>query len=59
MTSATLARVVPYARRAAGFVSRHRWSVPLSLASTGLFLLAMIPITWIMGESILTSAGVL
>lgn len=34
MTSAGLTRVVPYARRAAGFVARHRWSVPLSVSST-------------------------
>lgn len=25
---------MPYARRAAGFVSRHRWSLPLSVSST-------------------------
>jgi succinate dehydrogenase / fumarate reductase, cytochrome b subunit len=31
----------------------------LSLASTGIFLLAMIPITWIMGEQILDLWGVL
>jgi succinate dehydrogenase / fumarate reductase cytochrome b subunit len=31
----------------------------LSLASTGLFLAAMIPITWIMGHEILKLAGVL
>ncbi len=31
----------------------------LSLASTGLFLLSMLPITWIMGTSILETAGVL
>lgn len=31
----------------------------LSLGSTALFLLAMVPITWIMGRSILESAGVL
>lgn len=36
-----------------------RYMKPLSLASTGLFVLGMIPITWIMGESILRSAGVL
>ncbi|MCI0637102.1 MAG: succinate dehydrogenase, cytochrome b556 subunit [Actinobacteria bacterium] len=30
----------------------------LSLASTALFLLSMIPITWIIGRSILESAGV-
>lgn len=39
--------------------STTRYMKPLSLASTGLFVLAMIPITWIMGESILRSAGVL
>jgi len=37
--------------------TRHMRSI--SLASTGLFLLAMLPITWIMGESILDSAGVI
>jgi succinate dehydrogenase / fumarate reductase, cytochrome b subunit len=31
----------------------------LSLGSTALFLLGMLPITWIMGRSILESAGVL
>jgi len=31
----------------------------LSLGSTALFLLSMLPITWIMGRSILDSAGVL
>jgi succinate dehydrogenase / fumarate reductase cytochrome b subunit len=31
----------------------------LSLGSTALFLLSMLPITWIMGRSILQSAGVL
>ena len=31
----------------------------LSLGSTALFLLSMLPITWIMGRSILESAGVL
>ena len=31
----------------------------LSLGSTGLFMLSMLPITWIMGRSILHSAGVL
>ena len=39
--------------------STTRYMKGLSLASTGLFLLAMLPITWIMGESILGSAGVL
>lgn len=34
MTSVGLTSVGPLARRAAGFVSRHRWSVPLSLSST-------------------------
>jgi membrane-associated phospholipid phosphatase len=34
MPSAPLPLAVPYARRALGFVSRHRWSVPLSLSST-------------------------
>jgi undecaprenyl-diphosphatase len=34
MTTAGLTRVAPYARRAVGFVSRHRWSLPLSLMST-------------------------
>jgi undecaprenyl-diphosphatase len=38
MTSAGLTGVVPYARRAVGFVSRHRWSVPLSLTSSVLLL---------------------
>lgn len=36
-----------------------RYMKPVSLVSTGLFVLAMVPITWIMGESILRSAGVL
>jgi succinate dehydrogenase cytochrome b subunit len=31
----------------------------LSLGSTAMFLLSMLPITWIMGRSILESAGVL
>jgi len=31
----------------------------LSLGSTALFMLSMLPITWIMGRSILESAGVL
>ena len=30
----------------------------LSLASTGLFLLAMLPITWLIGGNILESAGI-
>ena len=34
MTSALLPRVGAYSRRAAGFVQRHKWSVPLSVAST-------------------------
>lgn len=34
MTSAGLASIAPRARRAASFLSRHRWSVPLSLSST-------------------------
>lgn len=38
MSSAGLTSVTPYARRAAGFLSRHRWSVPLSLSSTILLL---------------------
>jgi membrane-associated phospholipid phosphatase len=29
-----MTRVAPYARRAAGFISRHRWSLPLSISST-------------------------
>jgi succinate dehydrogenase / fumarate reductase cytochrome b subunit len=32
---------------------------PIALASTAIFLLSMIPITWIMGRSILEDAGVL
>ena len=39
--------------------STTRHMKAISLASTGLFLLAMLPITWIMGRSILESAGVL
>lgn len=31
----------------------------LSLASTGLFLLAMLPITWLIGTNVLESVGVL
>jgi succinate dehydrogenase/fumarate reductase cytochrome b subunit len=31
----------------------------ISAASTALFLASMVPITWIMGRSILDSAGVL
>lgn len=37
--------------------SRHM--KPISLASTAIFVLSMIPITWIMGQSILEDAGVL
>jgi succinate dehydrogenase / fumarate reductase cytochrome b subunit len=32
---------------------------PIALASTAIFVLSMIPITWIMGRSILQDAGVL
>ena len=32
---------------------------PIALASTALFLVSMIPITWIMGQSILEDAGIL
>jgi len=32
---------------------------PIALASTAIFVLSMIPITWIMGRSILEDAGVL
>lgn len=39
--------------------STTRYMKPLSLASTGLFLVAMIPVTWLMGRNILESAGVL
>ena len=39
--------------------STTRHMKALSLASTGLFLLAMIPITLLMGRNILESAGVL
>ena len=39
--------------------STTRYMKPLSLLSTGLFLLAMVPITWLMGQSILESAGIL
>ena len=37
--------------------SRHM--KPIALASTALFVLSMIPITWIMGQSILEDAGIL
>ncbi len=37
--------------------SRHM--KPIALASTAIFVLAMIPITWIMGQSILEDAGIL
>lgn len=37
--------------------SRHM--KPIALASTATFVLSMIPITWIMGRSILEDAGVL
>ena len=37
--------------------SRHM--KPIALASTAIFVLSMIPITWIMGQSILEDAGVL
>jgi succinate dehydrogenase cytochrome b subunit len=37
--------------------SRHM--KPIALASTVLFVLSMIPITWIMGQSILEDAGIL
>ena len=39
--------------------STTRYMRPISLGATGLFLASMAPITWIMGQSILTSAGVL
>jgi succinate dehydrogenase / fumarate reductase cytochrome b subunit len=39
--------------------STTRYMKPISAASTLLFLLGMAPITWIMGEAILDSAGVL
>jgi hypothetical protein len=32
---------------------------PIALASTAIFVLSMIPITWIMGRSILEDAGLL
>lgn len=32
---------------------------PIALASTAIFVLSMIPITWIMGRSILEDAGIL
>jgi len=35
-----------------------RYMKGLSLASTGLFLLAMLPITWLIGGNILESAGI-
>ena len=37
--------------------SRHM--KPIALASTAIFVLSMIPITWIMGQSILEDAGIL
>jgi succinate dehydrogenase / fumarate reductase, cytochrome b subunit len=39
--------------------SSTRYMRPISAASTLVFLLSMVPVTWIMGESILTSAGVI
>ena len=39
--------------------STTRHMKALSLASTGLFLLAMLPITWLIGTNVLESAGVL
>lgn len=39
--------------------STTRYMKPISLGSTLLFALSMVPITWIMGRSILTSAGVI
>jgi succinate dehydrogenase / fumarate reductase, cytochrome b subunit len=39
--------------------SSTRYMRPISAGSTLLFLLSMVPVTWIMGESILTSAGVI
>lgn len=39
--------------------SSTRHMKPIALGSTLLFLLSMIPVTWIMGESILTSAGII
>jgi len=38
MTSAILPRLEAYGRRAAGFASRHRWSLPLSLGSAVSFV---------------------
>ncbi|HJS27589.1 MAG TPA: succinate dehydrogenase, cytochrome b556 subunit [Actinomycetota bacterium] len=37
--------------------SRHM--KPIALASTAIFVLSMIPITWIMGQSILEDAGII
>jgi succinate dehydrogenase / fumarate reductase cytochrome b subunit len=39
--------------------SSTRYMRPISAGSTLLFLLSMVPVTWIMGESILTSAGII
>jgi succinate dehydrogenase / fumarate reductase cytochrome b subunit len=39
--------------------STTRYMRPIAAGSTLLFLLSMVPVTWIMGESILTSAGVI
>jgi len=39
--------------------STTRHMKAISLASTGLFLLAMIPITWVLGTHVLQSAGVI
>jgi succinate dehydrogenase / fumarate reductase, cytochrome b subunit len=36
-----------------------RYMRPIAAGSTLLFLLSMVPVTWIMGESILTSAGII
>jgi succinate dehydrogenase / fumarate reductase cytochrome b subunit len=39
--------------------SSTRYMKPIAAGSTLLFLLSMVPVTWIMGESILTSAGII
>lgn len=39
--------------------STTRYMKPISLGSTLLFLASMVPVTWIMGESILTDVGIL
>jgi succinate dehydrogenase / fumarate reductase cytochrome b subunit len=39
--------------------SSTRYMKPIAAGSTFLFLLSMVPVTWIMGESILTSAGII